>query len=134
MLFTLLFWLAVTRLRLRLFLLSLFEKATFANVQTLGFAVQVQTQDRGFDRTIILEQGKLHLLKAQAALKETSPEEKHIKVIFDNTQDAFKLSNELRKDKHKIFNMIQEQEITIQGDFSLIQTIFSFKEMLDKPG
>lgn len=132
MLFTLLFWLAVTRLRLRLFLLSLFKKTAFANLQILSFAVQVQTQDKAFNRTIVLEQGKLHLIKGQFSI-EDPPQANHIQVIFDNTKDAFKLSNELRKDKHKIFNMIQEQQIKVQGDFTLIQTIFTFKEMLDKP-
>lgn len=100
------------------------------NVQTLGFTVQVQTQDKRFNRTIILEQGRLHLKKEQSST-EDSPKEHHIQIVFDNTKDAFKLSNELRKDKHKIFTMIQDQKVMIKGDFSVIQSIFSFKELLD---
>ena len=129
MLLTLFFWLALIRIKFRLLRLRFFRNALFREVSAFSFLMRIRTRDERFDQYLSFENGKVRTF-SQADHEIPA---NVLTVTFNNTSEAFSISKEVRQEKEKIFEFIQQQKVVMEGDFAVLQTIFSVKEVLDKP-
>jgi len=130
MLFSFLLWLIALRIKFRLFLISIFQKALFEEIKTLSIALQVQSKDRDIVRSLILSQGKVS--SAAKPLSETQKNNPHLVVSFSKADEAPSIFRTLKNNKEQIFNFIQEQKILIEGDMSVLQTLLALKEKMEQ--
>ncbi len=130
MLFSFLLWLMALRIKLRLFFVSIFHKALFTELKTLRLGLQIQSKDRDIVRSIMLDHGKV-----SSTARPLSDEQKtnpHLIVSFAQASEAPTIFKTLKNNKEQIFNFIQEQKILIEGDMSVLQTLFALKEKMEQ--
>ena len=125
MLFSILLWLMLWRLRFRLFLLKVRKRASWEEVCQHTLNIGIKTVDDRVDKNFSFTGGKFLTTNAE------NQENESLTVIFKNSREAIQIARALRKDKHQIFSFIQDQKIKIEGNLGLIQTAFQIKETLD---
>lgn len=124
MFFSFLLWLVAWRIRVKLFFA--FRKHPELRSELINdiISIQVETFDEKHIRSYVLAHAKF----TSSRQKLDSPS---IKVIFPNETTAREVFKALREDKSKIFTFIQEKKMNMEGDFSILQKLFSLKEKLD---
>ncbi len=127
--FGLFLWLVFWRLRLRLLWLSFTKPHIFQELAKEAFALQIQTLQNDIVRYFILVDGKL---RSKAQPLDSSVNLPSMIVSFTHPKEALEITFALKKEKHLLFNFIQDKKILIEGDFNLIQVAMSIKEKLDQ--
>ena len=126
MIFKLFLWLLAWRLRIRIFLALRKDPGLQQFLSERDIALQVQTVDQKTIRCFIILKGKFN------SFSHSLEQNNVVKVSFKDSKSARHIISELRKDKSQVFAMIQEQKIIFEGDFSVLQTLFTLKERLDQ--
>jgi hypothetical protein len=126
MILSFLLWLAAWRIRLKLF----FVYKKFPDIREElvkeSFSMQIQTLDKKNLRCFVLK----HAIFKSFTAEMESPS---IKIIFPDAKVAREVFKAVRKDKSQIFTFIQEQKVSIEGDFTTLQKLFLLKERIDGP-
>jgi hypothetical protein len=127
--FSFLLWFAAWRIRLKLFFVTRKNPSLLDEFIDGDTSIQVQTKDKKSLRCFVLQKSTKKRISFHSFAKEL--EQPSLTVIFPDGNTAREIISALRKDKSQIFNFIQEQKLTMEGDFSILQKLFAIKEKME---
>lgn len=124
MLFRFLFWLMTLRVNFKLKRKMAKNKELAELISKEGFSVQIETDCKKVSRYF-------ELTGAGFSSNNGVLPESTIQIRLADAKSLWRIMRELRRDKSQIFNYIQNKELFFEGDFSVLQRMFTIKEMLD---
>ncbi len=120
-----LLWFASLRVKLKLFLAYRRNSHLKQELAEDRFLIHIRIEEDSFSRGFRFQESKLSYFKP-------STKECDLCVLFPSKSIALEAVLAIAKDKSQIFNLIQEQKLKVEGDFSLVQTLLLTKEKIDE--